>query len=88
MMQSQFRLAFVQHACTEDKTYNLKQSLAGIEEAAKLGADCVVLPELHASLYFCQTENMQHYDLAEPLDGPTAQALQNAAKTHGSVIVG
>ena len=67
---------------------NLSFSLSQIDRLARQGADLIVLQELHTSLYFCQTASAKHFDLAEPLDGPTASTLARAAKKHNSVIVG
>jgi N-carbamoylputrescine amidase len=82
------KLAVVQMRCTAAKEANVEKALARIAEAAASGADVVCLPELFASLYFCQTEDHAHFALAEPIPGPTSDALAAAAATHRVVVVG
>ncbi|GMR21315.1 MAG: carbon-nitrogen hydrolase [Gammaproteobacteria bacterium] len=78
----------VQHGCTNNPAQNLKTSIEGCREAASQGAQLLVLQELHGHAYFCQTENTDHFDLAEEIPGPTSQALGRFAKELGIVIVG
>ena len=66
MTQHSLPVALVQHACSSSHEENLQRSINGIRQAAKQGARLVLLQELHTSLYFCQTENTRHFDLAEP----------------------
>jgi N-carbamoylputrescine amidase len=80
-------LALVQMSCAADKRPNVEKSLARIGEAAAAGANVVCLQELFASQYFCQSEDHRQFDLAEPIPGPTSEALAAAAKQHGVVIV-
>lgn len=87
-MTRHLRVGLVQHACGEDRDANLKTSLDGIAEAAARGARLVLLQELHADVYFCQTENRARFDAAEPIPGPTVRALGDAALQHGLVVVG
>ncbi|MFW5816386.1 MAG: carbon-nitrogen hydrolase [Wenzhouxiangella sp.] len=82
------RVALVQHAMEPDREANHAASLDGISRAADAGAELIVLPELHASEYFCKYQDPALFDLAEPLDGPSRQALAEAAERHGVVIVG
>lgn len=58
-----------------------------IRDLAKRGAQLVVLQELHNSLYFCQTENVDFFDLAEPIPGPSTEYFGQIAKECGIVIV-
>jgi N-carbamoylputrescine amidase len=74
--------------CSEDVADNLARGLARIDEAAAAGAQIVCLPELFRSRYFCQTEEHAKFDLAEPIPGPSTEALSAKAKQHGIVIVG
>ena len=83
-----WRIGLVQQSCSNDRKSNLDTSLAGIEEAAQQGAKLIVLVELHRSLYFCQTENVEQFDLAEPIPGPTVEILCKYAQRLGVVIVG
>ncbi|MGD8784874.1 MAG: carbon-nitrogen hydrolase [Thioalkalispiraceae bacterium] len=81
------KISAVQHACSDDRNSNLQRSIAGIEEAAKHGAQLVCLQELHTSLYFCQEEHTSNFDLAESIPGESTQALQQVAQECQVVIV-
>jgi N-carbamoylputrescine amidase len=81
------KLAVVQMRCTDDARQNLAAAEQGIREAAGRGAQLVCLPELFRSLYFCQTEDHAQFDLAEPVPGPTTNALGQLAKELGVTIV-
>jgi N-carbamoylputrescine amidase len=74
--------------CTSDPAENLDTGLAGIRQAASRGAQIVCLPELFRSLYFCQTEDHANFDLAEPIPGPTTEALSAVARELQIAIVG
>jgi N-carbamoylputrescine amidase len=82
------KVAGIQQRCFEDKTTSLEHTAQQIEAAAVQGAQLVVLQELHATQYFCQTENTSYFDLAEPLKGPTFERLSQLATSHNLVIVG
>ncbi|MCG5501080.1 carbon-nitrogen hydrolase [Ectothiorhodospira lacustris] len=82
------RIALIQHSNSDDTQANLGKSLRGIREAATQGAELVILQELHTGLYFCQTEDTELFNLAEPIPGPSTQALSEAAAELGVVIVG
>lgn len=82
------RVGVVQHAMSEDADENRHVSLDGIARAAADGAELILLPELHASEYFCKYQDPALFELAEPIDGPTRHALADAARKHGVVIVG
>lgn len=82
------RVAVIQQPCWPDKTKSLAESERLMREAAGQGAQLVLLQELHATLYFCQQESLQAFELAEPLDGPTAQTLSRLAKELQLVVVG
>jgi N-carbamoylputrescine amidase len=81
-------LGLVQMSCTADKRQNVDKALSRIAEAATAGAQVICLQELFGGLYFCQSEDHRQFDLAEPIPGPTSEALAAAAKKHGVVIVG
>ncbi|MDH5632812.1 MAG: carbon-nitrogen hydrolase [Gammaproteobacteria bacterium] len=81
-------VALTQHAFSSDRDSNLARSADFIARAANAGARMVLLPELHASLYFCQTEDTDNFDLAEPVPGPTTEFLGQLARRHNVVIVG
>jgi len=81
-------VALVQMSCSEVKQRNVDKALSKIAEAAERGANIVCLQELFAGLYFCQTEDHRWFGEAEPIPGPTSEALAAAAKKHGVVLVG
>ena len=80
-------LGLVQMRCTTDPAENLDKAIAGTREAAARGAQIVCLQELFRSQYFCQTEDHEHFGLAEPIPGPSTEALGRLAKELGVVIV-
>ncbi len=80
-------VALIQMRCSANKAENLKKTLARIADAAANGAQIVCLQELFAGLYFCQTEDHARFDEAEPIPGPTSEALAAAAKLHGVALV-
>ncbi len=82
------RAGIVQHACSDNAEANLHTSEAGIRAAAEQGAQLVLLQELHTSLYFCQHENTDLFDLAEPIPGPSSDFLGTLAAELSIVIVG
>ncbi|WP_339806562.1 carbon-nitrogen hydrolase [uncultured Marinobacter sp.] len=82
------RIAAVQQACSENKQESLATSERLVREAAAGGAELVVLQELHATLYFCQTEDTAVFELAEPIPGPSSDRLSRLAKELGIVLVG
>ncbi|AKS41905.1 carbon-nitrogen hydrolase [Wenzhouxiangella marina] len=82
------KVGLVQQAMDPDIESNHRRSLEGIAEAVAQGAELVVLPELHASEYFCKYQDPALFELAEPLDGPTRHLLADAARAHDCVIVG
>ena len=81
------RLGLVQMACSLDPEENLAKAVAGIEQAADLGAQIVCLQELFRSQYFCQTEDHAYFALAEAIPGPSTERLGQVAKKHGVVVV-
>jgi N-carbamoylputrescine amidase len=86
-MKSTLLVSAVQQPCHSDRQTNLDFSIAKIHEAAAMGADLVVLPELHLGPYFCQNEDHNHFDLAQPIPGPTTEILSAVAKKLQIVIV-
>ncbi|MBK7541073.1 MAG: carbon-nitrogen hydrolase [Candidatus Competibacteraceae bacterium] len=80
-------VGLVQQACSADRSTNFAASLDGIRELAGHGAQLIVLSELHAMPYPCQTENPALFDWAEPIPGPTTEALSAIAKELGVVVV-
>ena len=77
----------VQHRCTPDRDENIHRSVAGVRAAAARGANLVVLQELHATPYFCQTEDPGCFDLAEPVPGPSTETFARLARELSVVLV-
>ncbi len=84
---SKIKVGLVQMSCTGDKAANLAKAIEGIKNAAADGAQIVCLQELFTSLYFCDAENYENFNLAETIPGPSTDALQQVAKNSGTVIV-
>jgi len=82
-----FVIGLVQMSCSADPADNLARAVEKVEEAARAGASVVCLPELFRSQYFCQREDTRTFDLAEPVPGPSTQALAKAAQKHSVAIV-
>lgn len=81
------RLALVQRACSADADNNLAANIEAIRDAAKAGAQLVVLEELHNTPYFCQVEEPCNHDLAETIPGPSTDALSDVARETNCVVV-
>ena len=81
------KIGIIQQSCTADIQNNKEKLSRNIADVARQGAELVVLQELHNSLYFCQTENTQLCDLAEPIPGPSTEFYGAIAATHGIVLV-
>jgi N-carbamoylputrescine amidase len=86
-MQDRFNLGLIQMACSPDPEDNLRRAIARVEEAARAGAHVVCLPELFRWQYFCQREDASLFDLAEPIPGPTTEALAKTARDLGVVVI-
>src|SRR6185437_10583509 len=82
-----FRIALVQMAATPEPAQNLEHAMERVREAARLGAQVVCLPELFQTQYFCQREDPDLFDLAEPVPGPTTNKLSALAKQTGIVLI-
>jgi N-carbamoylputrescine amidase len=81
-------VALIQMSCSKDPRENLDKALARIDEAARNGAQIVSTQELFRSQYFCQSENHENFALAEPIPGPSTDALSKLAAARGIVIIG
>ena len=88
MTSTSIAVACIQSTIGTDPDDNLAASIDSIRQAHAQGAKLIVLPELHRSPYFCQTEDVNLFDWAEPLNGPTNQALSQVAAELDIVIVG
>ena len=81
------QVGLVQMSCSSDTRVNFDKAVAGIREAAKKGAQIVCLQELFRSLYFCDVEDYNNFNLAEPIPGPSTDALGKLAAEQGVVII-
>ena len=84
---SEITLGLVQTACSSRPADNFKMTLAGVERAAKAGAQIISTQELFRSHYFCQAEDHENFKLAESIPGPSTDAFCKLAKKHKVVIV-
>jgi N-carbamoylputrescine amidase len=82
-----FRVGLVQMAMSREPEENVEKAVARVRDAARAGAEVVCLPELFRSPYFCQKEDAALFDLAEPVPGPSTEALGRAAKESGVAVV-
>ena len=83
----ELKIGFLQQHNTADTHGNILRLAEGISDLAKRGAQLIVLQELHNSLYFCQTECVDNFDLAEPIPGPSTKLFGEIARQLGVVIV-
>lgn len=81
------KIGMLQLHIVADVNENMRRLKEGIEDLAARGAQLVVLQELHNTLYFCQTENVELFDLAEPIPGPSTEFYGEIARRCGVVIV-
>src|SRR6266566_5267494 len=80
-------VGLVQMSCEQKPATNLKKAIARIGDAAKQGAQIVCLQELFRSQYFCQTEDIELFKLAETIPGPTTDKLCGLARRKKIVII-
>ena len=81
------KIGFLQQHNVADTKTNILRLAEGIKDLAERGAELVVLQELHNSLYFCQVEDVDNFDLAEPIPGPSTDFFGAVARECGVVIV-
>lgn len=74
-------------SCVADKQQNLEKAMERVRDAAAQGAQIICLQELFTSLYFCDVEDYDHFKLAEPIPGPSTDAMSALAKELGVVII-
>ena len=84
---AKYKVGLVQMAMSADPDENLKHAIDRLEEAAHQGARLVCLPELFRSRYFAQVEDAALFDLAEPVPGPSTEALGKVARRAGVVVI-
>ena len=87
MNKNELKVGLIQQACAANGYDNRQRLAEHIGAAAKEGAQLVVLQELHNTPYFCQVENVDNFDLAEPIPGPSTEFFGELARQHGIVLV-
>ena len=87
MNKNELKVGLIQQACSANGYDNRQRLAEHIGAAAKEGAQLVVLQELHDTPYFCQVENVDNFDLAEPIPGPSTDFFGELARQHGIVLV-
>ena len=80
-------LGLIQTACSADPRANFRKTLAATERAARQGAQIICTQELFRSQYFCQSEDCDHFQLAETIPGPSTRAFQKLARRHRVVVI-
>lgn len=86
-MRKELKIGFLQQHNTVDMLDNVERLCDGIRDLARRGAELIVLQELHNSLYFCQVEDVNNFDLAETIPGPSTDIYGRLAKELGVVLV-
>ena len=81
------KIAILQQHNVADTNSNIDRLCQGIRSLAQQGTQLIVLQELHNSLYFCQVESVDNFDLAEPIPGPSTERFGQLARELGVVIV-
>ena len=84
---TKFTIGLIQMRCSTDENANLEKAIGLLRTASERGAQIVCLQELFRSQYFCREENADLFDLAEPIPGPTTEALTKIARERAIVIV-
>lgn len=87
LLMKELKIGILQQHNVADARTNMKRLAEGIADLAHRGAELVILQELQNSLYFCQTESVENFDLAEPIPGPSTDFYGNLACELGVVIV-
>ena len=83
----EIKVGFLQQHNTSSLQNNMVRLAKGIANLAERGAQLIVLQELHNSLYFCQVESVDNFNLAEPIPGPSTNFYGELARQYGVVIV-
>ncbi|HEV2113151.1 MAG TPA: carbon-nitrogen hydrolase [Terriglobales bacterium] len=87
MNAENYRVGLVQMRCAPEPDENVNRAVAHIRSTAKQGAQVVCLPELFRTQYFCQREDSALFDLAEPIPGPTSEAVSKVARECGVAVI-
>lgn len=72
---------------TNNKEENWQKSATQIAKLARQGCQCIMLQELHSTLYFCQSEDTSNFDLAETITGPATDFFGALAETYNIVLI-
>jgi len=86
-MEDRFQVGLIQLSCSPDPDANLAKAVQRVREAARNGAQIICLPELFLTQYFCQREDPGLFDLAEPIPGPTTEAMSKVARDTRAVVI-
>lgn len=86
-MNDTLKVGIIQQSNTTEITDNQSKLKSSIEDLAANGAELIVLQELHDSLYFCQTEDVNKFDLATPIPGEATEFYSSLAKKNNIVLV-
>lgn len=86
-MEKILKVGLIQMSCDKDPSQNQLKIADKIVHLAKNGADLIVLQELHDSVYFCQTENVDHFDLAQQIPGASTNFYSQLAQENQIVLV-
>ena len=86
-MKGLLKVGFIQQSNVESLAANISKLEANLRECASKGAELVILQELHNSLYFCETEDVNNFDLAETIPGPSTDRFGKLAKELQIVLV-
>ena len=81
------KTGIIQLHCTQEVSTNRKRLAESIARVAEMGAELVVLQELHDSLYFCQVESTDNFQLAVTIPGPATDFYAALARKHRVVLV-
>ncbi len=84
---NKFKVGILQLAFSKNPDENLKKAVKWIEKAADKGAQVVCLPELFRTQYFCQSENIDYFDLAETIPGPSTETISKVARKNKVVVI-
>jgi N-carbamoylputrescine amidase len=87
MASQAFRIGLVQESASEDRGANVARATAAVREAAQRGAQIICLQELFNAPYFCKTQRSERFDIAEPIPGPTSNAMCALASELAVVLI-
>jgi N-carbamoylputrescine amidase len=87
MTATPFTVGIIQDSATDDVKETIEATIPRIREAKERGAQIVCLKELFNAPYFCKSTSCDRFDVAEPVDGPTVQAMQKIARELGIVLI-